>query len=223
MGTERYYPVCLNLADAPCVVIGGGRVAARKVASLLDCGARVTVVSPAASDDIRGWSKEGSIAWRAESYRSDHIDGAQLVIAATSDRLVNARVFTDARGARIPVNAVDDPEHCTFIVPAVYRRGDILIAVSTGGGAPGVSARIRDKAGRLVGEEWAVLVRTLKANRDRIRSLPAESKSEFRRRLRGITVEEYAGRPEALEGQVLKVLDGLAPGPGRVTEGDAPA
>lgn len=196
--TNRHYPICLDIQDALCVVVGGGRVAERKIASLVECGARVRVISPEITDALRQRADKGAFQWVAEAYAAGGVAGARLVIAATSDRAVNARVYAEAYAAAIPVNTVDDPEHCTFIIPAIHQCGDIQIAVNTCGGAPGVSRRIRDRVGSVMGEEWAVLVRALKDRRDRIRKLPPEGKSWLWSMVGDLDVEKYAGRAEDL-------------------------
>jgi len=179
MKTTRYYPVFLNLDNFPCLVVGGGRVAARKVEALLEAGARVSVVSPELSAELHRRARSGEINWVASVYRTCHMRNARLVIGATDNPRVNERVFLDAESKGLPVNIVDDPRHCRFIVPASFQRGDIQVAVTTGGGAPGVAPLLRKKLEEVITNEYAILVQLLKAQRARIKSLAQEKKETF--------------------------------------------
>jgi precorrin-2 dehydrogenase / sirohydrochlorin ferrochelatase len=153
-----YYPVCLDLRDRPCVVIGGGAVAARKVEGLLECGARVTVVAPALVPRLQSLLDEGRIEARQRPYAKGDLAGVALAIAATDERAVNARVAAEARARGVWLNAADDPERCDFILPAVIRRGDLQIAVSTGGRSPALARRVREDLERLLPPEYADLL-----------------------------------------------------------------
>jgi siroheme synthase-like protein len=153
-----YYPVCLDLRGRPCVVIGGGAVAARKVEGLLECGARVTVVAPALAPGLQALAEAGRIEARPRPYADGDLAGAALAIAATDERDVNARVAAEARARGVWLNAADDPERCDFILPAVIRRGDLQVAVSTGGRSPALARRVREDLERLLPAEYADLV-----------------------------------------------------------------
>lgn len=139
----RYYPVFLNLKGRLCVVVGGGDVAERKVRGLLRAGARVRVVSPEITKGLEDLTKEGRIELIRRAYRSDDLKDAFLAIAATSDMDVNRSVFDDA--SDIPVNVVDVPELCSFIVPSVVSRGALTIAISTSGVSPAMAKSIREE------------------------------------------------------------------------------
>ena len=152
------YPVTLNLSGRLCVVVGGGNVAARKVSSLLDAGARVRVVSPELCQPLEELAQADRIEHRERAYRSDDLDGAVLVISATDDRETNERVSADARERGLLVNVVDVPELCTFQVPAGVRRGSLLITVSTGGKSPALSRRIRERLQETFREEYAAFL-----------------------------------------------------------------
>jgi len=141
----KYYPINLNIKGKLCVVIGGGRVAERKVKNLLLCGARVRVVSPDLTDLLSKWASRGKIDYVRNEYRASHLKGAFLVYAATSDRKVNAKVARDAAKRRLLVNVADLATESTFILPAVLRKREISIAVSTNGLSPAKSVRIRDR------------------------------------------------------------------------------
>jgi siroheme synthase-like protein len=154
------YPVVLQLQDVAVLVVGGGPVAARKVEGLLAAGARVTVVAPEIDPSVVG-------ATRVERrpYRRGDIDGHRLVVTATGDQDVDARVSADARAAGVWVNAADDPAQCTFVLPAVLRRGPVTVAVGTGGASPALARRLRDEIAEVVGEEVAIAAELLAAQR----------------------------------------------------------
>ncbi len=141
----KYYPINLNIRDKLCVVIGGGRVAERKVKNLLRHGGRVRVVSPDLTDLLSKWASRRKIDYARSEYRADHLRGAFLVYAATSDRKVNAEIARDAVRRKLLVNVADSPTDSTFILPAVFRKKAISVAVSTNGLSPATSVRIRDR------------------------------------------------------------------------------
>ena len=155
--SAAYYMACLDLRGRDCLVVGGGRVAAEKVHGLLDCGADVTVVAPEIDDELRATTAR---LVERPFMRSDVV-GRFLVIAATSDRGVNAAV-SSAAGERVtPCNVADDPELCSFILPAIVRRDPIVVGVSTGGASPALAQRIRDDVEDLLGPKHAGLARLL--------------------------------------------------------------
>jgi precorrin-2 dehydrogenase / sirohydrochlorin ferrochelatase len=151
--TAPQYPVCLNVEGEACLIVGGGRVAARKVAELLHCGALVRVVSPEICEEIRLHEKGGVTIERRPFVDAD-VEGALIVVAATDDREVNERVARAARRARALVNVVDVPEHCLFTAPAVVRRGPLMIAISTTGTSPAIAGRLRGELDELIAPEW---------------------------------------------------------------------
>jgi precorrin-2 dehydrogenase/sirohydrochlorin ferrochelatase len=140
-----YFPVCVDMAGRPCLVVGGGAVAERKAEGLLAAGARVTVVSPALTRRLDAWAREDRLRVIRREYHAEDLAGQSLVFVATDDGAVNARVAGDARRAGLLVNAADDPAHCDFILPAVLRRGELIVAVSTGGASPALSRAVRDE------------------------------------------------------------------------------
>lgn len=168
---SRYYPAVLNLRDRPVVVIGGGRVATRKVAELLPTGARVTVVSPTLSARLARWVREGRLRHRARAYRRGDLKGSRLAIAATSDPEEQVRIASEARGSATWVNVVDQPALCDVLAPAVMRRGDLTIMVSTGGRNPALARWVSRRLNTLVGEEYARLTRILAAVRTTLREV----------------------------------------------------
>lgn len=157
-----YYAVCLDMTDRPCLVVGGGPVAERKVAGLLDAGARLTVVSPSATDRLREWARADRIRLRTREYAAADLAGQAVVFVATDDGGINAGVARDARAVGVLVNAVDDPAHCDFILPAVLSRGEITVAVSTGGASPALARAVRDELGAYLDrDDYAALARVV--------------------------------------------------------------
>lgn len=162
------YPVYLDIRKQRCVVVGGGDVAQRKVERLLDCGARVTVVGKELTAGLERLAGNGRIFHIADNYNADYIDGAFLVIGATDDDGINHRISEDSRSRNIRVNIVDDPSRCDFIVPAVVSRGDLTIAISTGGKSPALAKQIREELESRFGNEYAVLLTIMGAIRDEV-------------------------------------------------------
>lgn len=156
-----YYPVFLDLRGRLCLVAGGGLVAQRKVESLLAAGARVRVVSPELTDKLAKAAASGKIEHSAAEYSAKELDGACLVIGATSSPETNAQIHRDCLERGIPVNIVDAPKLCTFILPAVLRRGPLSIAISTGGTSPAWAAKIRRSLEKQFGEEYATLLEVI--------------------------------------------------------------
>ena len=157
----RYYMACLDLRGRDCLVVGGGRVATEKVHGLLDCEAGVTVVAPAIEEELEHLRVR---VVRRPFSRSDVV-GRFLVVAATNDRSVNAEVSSAARERETLCNVADDPDLCSFILPAIVRRDPIVVGVSTGGASPALAQRIRSDIAGLVGPEHAELARRLRALR----------------------------------------------------------
>ena len=156
-----FYPVFLDLRGRRAVVIGGGAVAEQKVRGLLAAGAHVTVVSPDMSPGLADLARRSAIELRRRRYHDHDLAGAWLAIAATDDRAVNEAVYAEAERLGVPLNAVDDLEHCSFIAPAIHREGDITVAVSTGGKSPALAVRLRQRIARLVGRVEARLCELL--------------------------------------------------------------
>ena len=156
---------CLDVAGRRCVVVGGGAVGLEKAAGLAACGARVVVVSPELDPRFAALEVE----WVPRAYRAADLDGAFLVIAATSDRVVNTRVFRDAERREKLCNVADVPDLCNFILPAGPREGPIAVAVSTGGASPALAKRLRSQIAELVTPEHAELAEELRAMRPEVK------------------------------------------------------
>ena len=153
-----YYPVSLNIQGKRCVVIGGGKVALRKVKMLLDCGANVSVTSPKPHPDIAKLSKERAIHLIQREYETQDLKGAVIAIVCTDVKEVNRKVADEAKKAGILVNVADDPEPSDFIIPAFFRRVNLTVAVSTSGVSPALARKIRTKLEKSFGEEYASLL-----------------------------------------------------------------
>jgi len=153
-----YYPIFLNLQGKKCVVVGGGEVAFRKVERLLESGADVTVVSPTFDPRLAQLAKRKTIHPIQRNYRSGDLKGAAIVIAATDIKGTNHKVAEEARKVKALVNVVDDPEPSDFIVPSFFRKGDLTVAVSTGGQSPALARKVRTRLEKTLGEDYAMLV-----------------------------------------------------------------
>jgi siroheme synthase-like protein len=172
VGSARFgYPVALDVHGVAVLVVGGGPVAARKVDGLAAAGAEVRVVALDVGEDMAravGAGRVHSLARRA--YRRDDIEGVRLVVTATGDPEVDGAVARDATAANVWVNAADQREHCTFILPAVARCGPVSAAVSTDGASPALAGRLRDHIAGLLTDDVAALAVRLAAERAAIRA-----------------------------------------------------
>ncbi len=169
----RYLPVCLDLLDTPALVVGGGPVAARRIDLLRRAGARVTVVAPELLAPLAGLARDGFLRWHERHFEPADVVEARIVIAATDDRAVNAAVASAARAAGIPVNVVDAPELSSFIVPAIVDRSPILVAITSGGVAPLLATRLRERIEAQLDESWGRLAVFAGRWRARIRAATA--------------------------------------------------
>ena len=183
-----YYPVFLDLKGRLCVVIGGGEVAQRKLEALLESAAQVTVISPEVTPDIRHKADLGQVTWRARGYSSGDLKGAFLAIAATDDSGINRAVSDEATRQRVLLNVVDVPSLCVFIAPAIVRRGDVTIALSTNGTSPALARKLRESLEQSESLEYAHLSGIL-----------SEARKELKQR--GITVD-----PDIWQGSITPDL-----------------
>ena len=194
--TERvqrsYFPVFNEMNKRRCLVIGGGAVAERKIAGLLESGAAVSVISPDVSERIARWSKRKQVALSKRCYERGDVSGYELVFVATSDRGINRAVFEEGRERGVWVNCADDPSHCDFILPSVLRRGDLSVAVSSGGSSPALARTIREQLETHLNREYEELAR-----------LAAEARQEARKRSLDIPFETWR---RALTGDVRRFL-----------------
>lgn len=190
------YPVNLLVEKRPCLVVGGGNVAARKVESLTSCAAKVHVVAPEVSQEIRAMP---GVTWEARPYRRGEVAGYRLALAATDVPEVNEAVFADGEAHGVWVNSADDPAHCSFTLPSVVRRGRLTVAVSTAGYSPGLAAWLRRRLEDEIGEEYETLLELVSAEREA-------------RRADGVATEDLDWQ-KALDSDMLDLIRS-----GRVTE-----
>ncbi len=181
-----YLPVFLQLHERPVLVVGGGRVAARKVELLRRTGARITVVAPELSDELRDLAARGELHHLQSHFSPLHVEGAAAVVAATASPEVNAAVSTAAQRQRIPVNVVDDPAASTFIFPAIVDRSPILIAISSGGQAPVLARRVREQIEALLPARLGALARFMGERRRAVKhALRTAARRSFWERIVG--------------------------------------
>lgn len=187
-----YFPLFLEMNGRRALVIGGGAVAERKIATLLEAGAQVTVISPDITERIVRWSKENSIGLSARRYQPGDLAGYELVFVATDDKKVNATAYNEGREHGVWVNVADDPAHCDFILPSVLRRGDLTVAVSSGGGSPALARTIREELEIHLSQEYEQLAK-----------LATEARVELHKRSLNVPFETWR---KALSGDVRQFL-----------------
>ncbi len=185
---DPLYPVNLRLTGRRCVVIGGGPVALQKVRGLVAAGAVVEVIAPAVDDELAALA----VTVHRRPYERGDLVGAVFAVAATDDPETNAAVFEEGEAIGVWVNAADDPAHCSATLPAVVRRGPLVIAVSTAGASPAAARWMREQLEAMVGEEYGVVTELL-----------AEARAELR--ARGISTEGLAWR-DALDSGMLELV-----------------
>jgi siroheme synthase-like protein len=152
------------------VVVGAGRIAARKVASLLEAGADVVVVAPEAGPDVTEWAGAGRIRWERREFRPADLDGVWLGFSATSSADVNRAVLEAGEARRVWVNAADDPAHCSFTLMSLVRQGDLTIAIGTNGRSPALAAYLKDRIRGEIGPEYETLLEMLADEREAMRA-----------------------------------------------------
>jgi siroheme synthase-like protein len=155
---KQYYMACLDIAGRHCLVVGGGKIAYEKIVGLVACGALVTVVAPKARPEVQALAVE----LRQRAYESADLEGQLFVVAATDIRELNERVSQDAEARGMLCNVVDQPDLCSFILPAVHRNGPIAVAISTGGASPALAQRMRDEIAERYDERYVALARRLR-------------------------------------------------------------
>jgi precorrin-2 dehydrogenase/sirohydrochlorin ferrochelatase len=164
----RYYPVYLDIQHKKCLVVGGGSVGTRKVNTLVECGALVTVVSPKISEALASLADHHAIDIQRRGYQSTDLNGVFLVIGATSDERLNQQISNDAERLNILCNIADRPAACNFILPAIVHRGDLVIAISTSGNSPAFAKKLRKDIEKQYGAEYAAFLQLMGAIRQRL-------------------------------------------------------
>jgi precorrin-2 dehydrogenase/sirohydrochlorin ferrochelatase len=166
------FPIFVKMEGRRCLVAGAGPVAEGKIEGLLAAGASIHVVSPQATQRIREWARDGLIEWSVRPFAPEDLSGVFLVIAATGSPSVHDEIYAEANQREVLCNAVDEPERCDFYYPAVVRRGELQIAISTGGASPALAQRLRKELEEQFGPEWEKWVAQLGRTRDELMSIP---------------------------------------------------
>jgi precorrin-2 dehydrogenase / sirohydrochlorin ferrochelatase len=159
------FPMFMKLAGKQCLVVGAGKVGEPKIGGLIDTGARIHVVAIAASDQVREWADAGKIELELRAFSSSDLDGKFLAVVATASRSLNELVYREAQRRGVLCNVVDVPEYCDFFYPAVVRRGDLQIAISTAGQSPSLAQKLRQQLERQFGDGYTAWVEQLGATR----------------------------------------------------------
>ena len=166
------FPMFVKLEGRRCLVVGAGAVGEAKIESLLATAAEVRVVAPKATPRVREWAREGGIEWQAREYAPADLAGVFLVIAATGSSKLHEEIYAEARSRGVLCNTVDEPERCDFYFPAVVRRGELQIAISTGGLSPALAQRLRKELEQQFGPEWEQWVAQLGRTREELQNIP---------------------------------------------------
>ncbi|MBZ0092464.1 MAG: siroheme synthase CysG [Sulfuricellaceae bacterium] len=207
-----FFPVFFDIRGKDCLVVGGGEVAARKVSLLLQAGGKVTVVAPVLSATLALWAEKKDIIHRAERFSPDTLGESILIIAATDDMEVNREVSQFASARRIPVNVVDNPALCTFIVPSIIDRSPVVVAVSTGGAAPVLARLIRARLETLIPSAYGRLATLTARFRDQVKAqflAPEKRRIFWEHILQGPVAEMvYSGQDQAAEAALVRELSG---------------
>lgn len=199
---RSYYPIYLNLKGKKCIIVGGGRVAERKCRSLIKNGADVTVISPNITKRLEDYKRKGKIRHLPRLYRRGDIGSAFLAIAATDSQEINEKIYTEATDKNILLNVVDNPDFCNFIVPSVFERRDLKIAISTSGISPAIAKRIRKELEALYNREFSKYLNFLK----RLRGL---IKDKVKKREEREAIFNYLSSPaifSALRGKGFRIV-----------------
>lgn len=220
-----YFPIFLRIAGQPVVVIGGGEVAARKIALLQRAGAQLTVIAPQLCESLQQRAQRGELQHRAEAFRPDHLDGVRLVVAATDSRETNAWVSRSAESRNIPVNVVDDRELSRFIMPAIVDRSPVIVAIGSSGDAPVLTRRLREKIEALLPESLGTLARLSGTLRNKVKQQVgnADARRRFWERFfdGDIAADVLAGRETQAQQSIEQAIDaGLQQEPAAVPVGE---
>ncbi len=207
------YPIYLSMDAKACLIVGGGKVAERKVASLLEYQAQVRLVSPRVEMNIEKWASDGLISWTPRGFLPQDLDGIFMVFIATDEAELNQEIAVLCRQRGIMVNAVDDPPNCDFFVPSVLRRNSLSIAISTEGKSPLYAARLRRELEAIISEEHGQFVDLLGSLRERIKKSDLDINQ--RKKLFTTLVESdlleliQAGLDEKIEERIKECMSSL--------------
>ncbi|MFL6623117.1 MAG: siroheme synthase CysG [Sulfurifustis sp.] len=207
----QYLPIFMNLHGRACLLVGGGEVAGRKARLLLEAGARVTVVAPALGPTLARLVEAGKIAHRPQTFSEDQLDGNVLVFAATDERTVNERVYRAASARGIPVNVVDQPDLCTFVMPSIVDRSPVVVAVSTGGAAPVLARLLRARLETLIPASYGRLANLVAEFRERVKrhfKHPMQRRRFWEVVLDGPIAEQvHSGQEDAARAALVRSLE----------------
>ena len=181
----RYYPIFLNLTDQLSIIVGGGTIAEGKVTGLLEADAKVLVIAPEVTPAMRELAESGRVTWEQRAYRDGDLEGAAIAISATDDPEVNHQVWAEANRRGILINVVDDVPYCNFIAPALVRRGDITLAISTNGKMPALAAHMRREMDKTFGDDYLKLLEMTAPLRVELgtKNLPYKTRQQLWRKL----------------------------------------
>jgi len=206
----KYYPVHLDINNRKVLVVGGGSVGTRKVKTLLDCGARVTVVSPEVSRQLRELAASGDIKLAERSYQSEDLNGVFVVIGATDDETLNQQISSDADRLNTLCNIADRPEVCNFTLPSIVQRDDLVITISTSGQSPALAKKLRKALENQFGEEYGTLLQLMGAIRKKLLQQahkPEAHKSLFEQLINSdLIVMIQAGKTEEIDMLLFDIL-----------------
>ncbi len=198
------------MSGKAALVVGGGKVAERKVQSLLDVDAKVSIISKELTKKLKDQIEQREVTFLASEFSPEHLEGMFLVIAATDDKRTNSVVADEAKRRGILVNAVDQPEQCTFIVPSVVRRADLVLAVSTSGKSPALSKKLRKRLEQEFGPEYAEFLNLMGRVREEVLNseLPQEKRKALFQQLVDSPLLDYLreGKSEAIEKLLMELL-----------------
>jgi len=207
-------PIFLNVKGRPCLIVGGGAVATRKAALILECGAILHIVAPQLSSELQTWAQAGKLNWHQELFTDTHLDGMTLVIAATNDPSVNQQISAAAQQRNIPVNVVDQPALCSFTVPSIIDRSPLVAAVSTGGAAPVLSRLLRARLETLIPASYGRLAALAASFRAQVKSRfshPPDRRRFWEKVLSGPIAEMvFAGQENAARDALTESLKDAA-------------
>jgi uroporphyrin-III C-methyltransferase/precorrin-2 dehydrogenase/sirohydrochlorin ferrochelatase len=207
----QYLPIFIQIKQRPCLVVGGGSIAARKVALLRKAQANVTVVSPQLCDELQNLSEEQLIQHENREFQDSDLDTCVAVIAATNQRPVNKRVSELAHQLRLPVNVVDNPDLCSFIMPSIIDRSPVVIAISTGGSSPVLARLIRTKLEGIIPAAYGRLATLVDGFRDKVKAAfpDVESRRDFWEKILAGSVAErvFSGHESEARQLLQKAID----------------
>lgn len=205
----RYLPIFVDVRDRPCLLVGGGSVALRKARTLIAAGARLVVVAPEVDPVLRDRVSASGGVVRQRGFEPGDLHGMRVVIAATNDAALHERIAALAEAQGVPVNVVDDPSRCTFVMPALVDRDPVLIAVSTGGAAPVLARKLRAQLETLIAPGYGRLAALVGRHRARVQAaLPFEARRAFWEAVLEGSVSErvFAGDEAGAEALLLEAL-----------------